>query len=243
MSSTSQVTKKVDWGRFVKHFFIGATTLGTLVGAFWAALTFDVLWVFWLIFPLCIVYGLAHAVLPWVKNQWLQLKEQLRLAKDHPRAMKAAGIAQEKVEELEEQLRNASASGSVFYSQGVLSGRKRVVGEIWAAESGAILSPVAMAIENGKLVIAATVEPVDLMPATGSVWLLRLRGLELVQAVLIITAQSKTAVSLCIEESLNLDFMDALTKQAATDGHPSPALEIVRRPFESIDELREEYSS
>jgi hypothetical protein len=180
--------------------------------------------------------------LPKVRTWWRKVKKQLADGADYARLLGVAAKAQDKVRRLEESLEEASASAAVHYRKGILSGRSRVVGEILASECGAALSPLAMARVDGKLLIAALVDPAGQTPAIGSLWLLRVRGLQALQAVLRVTGQSEEAVQLSVEEKVNNEFMDELTVQASTVSEVPPALEIVQRSFETIDELREEYS-
>lgn len=214
--------------------------LATVGGAYWGAVALDALIAFWILLGIAVLFALTRSALPPIIEKYRNLRKLLRDGSEHPRVMRVAAEHQAEVEDLRRQLEEAQTSLDITWAEGILEGRRRVIGEILAL-TGAELSGMAISVQNNALVCAAWVADGRPMPEMGSLWCLRVRGVGQIKArVRVVDLPQPQRVILALDYSNDPVYTEALKAKAATASDFPSSLEIVPRDFTALRDLEDE---
>ena len=233
------MAKGSQWRGAWRDFGGALITLTTLVGGYWAAAAIDLEWVFWGLAILAAAYAGARWVLPRGLKRLNQFRILIQQGQDYPRLLEVAARRQAEVEELEVAASRANSDAESQIAAGVLEGRRRVVGEMRAMAAGRSLTPIAVGLENGKLLIAAEVDvgPIPL----DSLWCLQVKGMGTVKAILrVVDTPSSDKALLAPDHARDAKFVAALAESAATSSDFPVSLEIAPRRATCIEDFEKE---
>jgi hypothetical protein len=231
-----------QWRHRLVDFRDAGLALATVFAAYFGAAALDDVWAFWLLLLASLVYVFLRWSLPAVRRRRTDRKNLLRLGRQYPQALQAAGELKARVEDLGGDLAKAHADSAMQFASGIAEGRRRAMGELYAAMCVAKLTPLAMYLDGDALMFAVRVDPPEAMPFVGSLWSLRVKGIGQVKAKLRVAeiSDSGDALLMTVADRRDAPFMKSLSLRANTESDPPGSLEIGRREYVSLSELEEE---
>jgi len=212
--------------------------LATVIACYWAALQFRLLWVFWLIFPIALLYGLARAFgRPLLDGA----RTSVRRVRDYDRVSAAAASAIAERDELRQKLAVSETVVQDATDGAIMEGRKRAVGELLGAQTAAELTLLHCQVENEQLLLVAHVSG-GALPPVGSRLFLRLEEGVRAKAALRVSAVApeRGNVVLVVDQVIDPGFMEGVHMRALAMSDPPPGAVVVPRAIEDIYGLQRE---
>lgn len=212
--------------------------LATVVAAYWAADQVHLLWVFWLLVPVAVLYGLLRA---FGRSAFRAIGVAARRVQDYERLAQAAGHAIADRDDLRNRLAEMDTATLGLLPEAIRIGRARVVAEALGAASNAALSPVACLIEDGEFYLVCRIESGD-FPEIGSRLFLRVVGANRAKAALTVDAVAveRGNVNLVVDEVMDQLFMEGLRERAHRGSDPPGGVIVAPRVFDDLTDLRRE---
>lgn len=215
--------------------FLGSFAfLATIVGAYYGAAALNAaVGAFAFMIPAAILIALVRV---YGKPAWETLREWRARIIKYELVMRSAAQATATVEDLEREVEVLQSQKVNDLQAGILEGRRRAIAEALGQSCGAVLAPIAVGVEEGKLVIAARIERGD-RPPPGSRLLLRVRTMPRAKAALTVLEGGTVdnEVLLGVDEVLDEAFVLGMIKSAASgNSDPPGTLVITAREGESL---------
>lgn len=224
----------------VIDFTTALAFLATVGGAYWGAQALSVIWAFYVLVAIALVFAASRWIFPKLRRRILVLKEVMRKGHEYDRLFSIAAERQAEVEDLRGQIAAVTTDADLRAAQGILAGRRRVVGEIMGQSVVGPLVPVAVAVPNEDLIFAANYSGGS-APELDSLVYLRVKGLDAIKAILrVADTPTEDTVLLVVDHARDEVFMRSMKTAAETSTDFPASLEIAPRKFSSIRELQKE---
>jgi hypothetical protein len=223
----------------VKDAFKYVLALSGIVGLYLAASQLKAEALFWWVVVGALALAIGRLLLTKAVDAIRRWQDLIRKGREHGNLLRVAGAWQTKAVELEQSLAEIEQNAETIATANVLEGRRRLLGELLARKTNAVIAPKSVGLVDDEFQIAAHASG-SAPPIVGSQWRLKVSGLNQTKAILTVVKSETPWVNFAIDRVEDEGYMKNLIRDSTQNSTLPESLIIERREIIEINDLLSE---